>query len=596
MPGEPAAQGNLMADSFLETVHREEDRYPLLSYFQDPAADFWTWSYLFAGYGGYDTETAAVAVPNPAPGADATLAVHLMGGTAADHSVRVLLNGHVLGETAWTGIAVHDADFSVAASDLVEGVNTVEVKALLGPGGAESIVFLDSFDLGYRRLYRADSDALAFGVPDGASVVVSGFSSSSLVVLDVTDPAHPVAPVGYGVASAGDGGFALHLAAPAGAGDRRYEAVGAARARLPRELAAWSESGVRRRRNDAAYVLVAPDTLAEAARSLADYRSAQGMPTRVVDLESIFDEFNDGLAEPVALQRFFRFAATHGPTPLRYATLVGRGTWDPLDHSGVGDNLVPTALVGTPNGLVASDTALADISGDDGLPELAIGRLPVVSAQQLRDYLAKIEAFEAGAPGPWRQHVLLAADDPDAGGDFPSDSDRIAATLPSGHTTEKVYLPAATPAAGHQAILDAVNGGAALFNYVGHGSPERLAEEGLFASTDVPALGNAERLTLFVALPCSAGDFATPGAPSLGEAMLLATGGGAHAVWAPSGLSFNAFSVAMGEALFRALFVNGQRRVGDAAIAGLSGIAGPDAPPMRRMYNLLGEPVSRLPE
>lgn len=596
MPGEPAAQGNLMADSFLETVHREEDRYPLLSYFQDPAADFWTWSYLFAGYGGYDTETAAVAVPNPAPGADATLAVHLMGGTAADHSVRVLLNGHVLGETAWTGIAVHDADFSVAASDLVEGVNTVEVKALLGPGGAESIVFLDSFDLGYRRLYRADSDALAFGVPDGASVVVSGFSSSSLVVLDVTDPAHPVAPVGYGVASAGDGGFALHLAAPAGAGDRRYEAVGAARARLPRELAAWSESGVRRRRNDAAYVLVAPDTLAEAARSLADYRSAQGMPTRVVDLESIFDEFNDGLAEPVALQRFFRFAATHGPTPLRYATLVGRGTWDPLDHSGVGDNLVPTALVGTPNGLVASDTALADISGDDGLPELAIGRLPVVSAQQLRDYLAKIEAFEAGAPGPWRQHVLLAADDPDAGGDFPSDSDRIAATLPSGHTTEKVYLPAATPAAGHQAILDAVNGGAALFNYVGHGSPERLAEEGLFASTDVPALGNAERLTLFVALTCSAGDFATPGAPSLGEAMLLATGGGAHAVWAPSGLSFNAFSVAMGEALFRALFVNGQRRVGDAAIAGLSGIAGPDAPPMRRMYNLLGEPVSRLPE
>ncbi len=65
-------------------------------------------------------------------------------------------------------------------------------------------------------------------------------------------------------------------------------------------------------------------------------------------------------------------------------TLVGRGTYDYRDLRGFGDNLVPTLLVGSPDGLVASDVAFADLSGDDGIPEIALGRLPVVTAADSR--------------------------------------------------------------------------------------------------------------------------------------------------------------------------------------------------------------------
>ena len=182
---------------------------------------------------------------------------------------------------------------------------------------------------------------------------------------------------------------------------------------------------------------------------------------------------------------------------------------------------MPTALVGTPDGLVASDVWLADLTGDDGLPDVAIGRLPVVTSDQLRDYLAKVQAFEASASAPWQRHVLMAADDPDAEGNFPADSDRIASALPTDQTVEKVYLPTTSPAAARQAILGALDAGSVLFHYVGHGAPDHLAQEGIFSMTDVASLANADRLTLFVALTCSVGDFAAPATPSLGEAMLL---------------------------------------------------------------------------
>jgi uncharacterized repeat protein (TIGR01451 family) len=599
MAGHPSAEGGPLADSFDDTVHREEDRYPLLTYFQDPEADFWTWEFLFAGYDGLDASTATIPVRDLAlSGGEASLTVHLMGGTdaspGADHRVQVFLNHRLLGEASWDGIALHDETFTLAPGDLQEGDNTVEVRALLDGGVSESIVFLDSFDLSYPRRYRAVAGALTFDVADGASASVSGFASSSVIVLDVTDPAVPVAIVGLPAVPAGDGSYAVRLAAPAGGGTRRYHAVAAGGAKEPLALGAWLGGSLRRGGLEADYLLVAPESLAGAAQSLADYREGQGLSTRVVAVESIVDEFNRGLFEPAAVREFLRFASRGAHAP-RYVTLVGRGTWDYLDHNGVGDNLVPTALAATPSGLVASDTALADIAGDDGVPEIAIGRLPVVTSAEILAYLDKVRAHEAAPAAPWQRHALLVADDPDAGGNFPEDSERLAAVLPAGHTVERAYMPDLTPAAARQAILDTVGAGASLFHYLGHGAPDRLAEESLLTVSDVASLANGERLTLFVALTCSSADYAAPGTPSLGEAMLVSPAGGAHTVWGPSGLSYNALAVTMGEAFLRSLYADEGARIGDAAIAGLSAAVGPDAPAMRRMYNVLGEPVSRLP-
>jgi hypothetical protein len=363
------------------------------------------------------------------------------------------------------------------------------------------------------------------------------------------------------------------------------------------DVAARAGSRLGNPRESAEYLLIAPDSLAQAAESLAQYRNALGIQTMVVGLEDIYDEFSFGIETPLAIRNFLRHATTRWATPPRYVTLVGRGTWDYKDFLGRGDNLIPTPLASTPWGLAASDVRLADLSGDDGRPEIALGRLPVVTSQELLDYVEKVQNHEGGASGPWQRTVLMAADDADSAGAFPADSDRVATFIPPDHRVEKAYLDPLDPDAARQSILDVLNQGAVLFNYIGHGGFDHLAQEVLFASASVPSLTNSDRLPVFIAMTCAVGNFAVPGTPSLSETLVLHEGRGAIAAWTPSGLSVNSVAVELDAAFFETVFVDGQKVIGDATVSSLAGLEVSDSMQfMRYIYNLLGEPVSQLPQ
>src|SRR5260370_10313720 len=98
-------------------------------------------------------------------------------------------------------------------------------------------------------------------------------------------------------------------------------------------------------------------------------------------------------------------------------------------------------MVGSYEGLVPSDGAYADIRGD-GLPGLAIGRIPALTAAELTAYVSKVVAYESGGAGAWAKQVLLVADAPDAAGDYAAGSDQLAAQVPAGLQVAKDYLPA----------------------------------------------------------------------------------------------------------------------------------------------------------
>lgn len=599
MAATPSGPGELFTASFPHTVHVEEDHYPLPVYFQDPEADFWGWDYLFAGYPGWDTKSLVVTASDVAGGSDATLSVHLIGGTETtaptDHHVTVSWNGVTVGEASWDGITPHTFEVALRSGEVLEGANTLGLTATLGAGVPYSFVYYDSVDLTYQRRYRALHDELEFTAPAGATVTVGGFSAPDVMLLDITAPESPAVVTGNSVVAAGDGTYEARFGV---GGDqweesRRYLAVTHLGTKAPVDLAARPG---RTRRQTADYVLVAPDSLAEAAGSLAEYRNGLGIRTTVVGLEDIYDEFNFGIESPLAIRDFLRDATSRWSTPPRYVTLVGRGTWDYKDFLGQGDNLVPTPLASTPWGLAASDVRLADLTGDDGRPEIALGRLPVVTSQQLLDYVEKVQTHEGAASGPWQRRVLMVADDADDAGAFPADSDWVATLIPADHQVDKVYLGAVDPAAARQTILDVLNQGAVLYNYVGHAGSDHLAEESIFSSASVASLTNADRLPLFLAMTCAVGNFALPGGPSLSETLLLHEGGGAYAAWTPSGLSVNDVAVELDAAFFKAVFVDGQKVIGDATVSTLRNLQVDDSMQfMRYIYNLLGEPVSQLP-
>jgi len=309
-------------------------------------------------------------------------------------------------------------------------------------------------------------------------------------------------------------------------------------------------------------------------------------------LEDIYDEFSDGLTEPPAIRRFLRYATQQWAVPPQYVLLAGEGTYDYLNARGTGDNLVPTMLVPTPHGLQASDGWYADFD-NELVPQLAIGRLPALNAAELDRLVAKVIAYENGEGGRWKQDVLLAADNPDDGGDFPGSSDHVESLTPPDYTVQRVYLSDHTLPEARALLLSAFNRGSIFVNYFGHGGLDLMASERLFDIAAANTLTNAARQPVVVSLSCAIGQFALPGFDCLSEVLMLSPGG-AVAVWSPSGASYNKGANALADIFYRQVFREGEAILGDAILKALRQYEVPGLTYMKGIYNLLGDPAMKL--
>ena len=576
-------------ETFVRSVHVERDLLPSPHLFRDPAADWSLWEYLFDNEG-----------PHPylfrADGASgmgiASITMRLQGGSdteaALDHRALVRLNGQQLGEMTWDGLEPSEATFSFDASLLVAGENRLELEALLGPGAPYSVIYLDSFDVAYESLYRAQGNQLECSTGDNASVRISGFTRADIMVFDVTDPLHPVL-VRADALPAGDGSFGVALSAPAP--HTRYLAL-TPDAVLGADVAPDERTTLKDRGNAAEYVVVTTRELMPAAQALADYR---GMPSLVVDIQDVYDEFGFGVPSPHALKAFLAYAWSSWASPPRYVLLAGHGTWDYKNAFGYGGNLVPPMMVSTPDGLAPSDVWFADVDPSGPAPEMAIGRLPVSTPAELEALVRKIQLREDHAGSAWAHPLVALADNPDAAGAFPADSDRIIAAAAPALPAERIYLSELPIEAARERLRTAIEEGASMISYVGHAGYDVLADERLLTSDDVASLANREHPTVLTAMTCVAGDFALPFLDSVGEELVQKPEGGAAAVWAPTWMSENDHAVFLAERYYAAVFGERPVTIGEAVTTAMQDYERTSRPGYTlHIYTLLGDPAMRL--
>ncbi|NIM95881.1 MAG: hypothetical protein GTO18_19450 [Anaerolineales bacterium] len=580
---------------YVDRIHHEEEHYAALGLFNDPEKDFWLWDFIISGMSGYDQKSFSMPLNGADPSGTATLTVNLLGGLDnpqnPDHHAVVSLNGTVIGETRWDGINAKQFDITFDQSLLNDSENTIEVLGVLDSGVPQSFFYIDSFELRYHRYYQAIDDALYASGEDYSVVTVQGYSEPEIFVFDVTNPSAPkwitattIDPV--------ESGYQISFEPPYP--DSQFAVLTREGLMTPLSLVADNPSNLKSAGNAADYLVIAPSDLMQSAQGLASYRQGTGYIALVVDLVDIYDEFNFGIASPEAIRDFLSYAYHNWSTSPRYVTLAGEGTVDYKDNLGYGDNLVPPFLVGTPYGLFAADNAFADVAGNDGLADIAIGRLPVHSQAELEAAIARIKAYESSS-GAWQGHVLMTADDPDSGGNFPADSDDLSALVASGYSTTKIYLSESSLADARLALINELNSGAALMNFIGHAGNDRLSEEGLLRTSDLGSLTNGGKLPIVTALTCVVGRFEIPGVDSLGEALTLDGDGGAIAVWAPTGLSLNRDAKALGESFFQAAFQDGKTVLGDVVLFALNENASiGDTFSLLEVYTLLGDPGLQL--
>jgi hypothetical protein len=579
--------------SFLDTAHFENDAFAATVVTSDPESDYWYWQGFAAGNASYGSAQFTLATPSADPsGSGARLRVSLVGasstGVAGEHHVRVLLNGNIVGDGYWEGLTTTWLDLPFPAGWLQAGDNTVEVDAVADTGAPYSYFYLNSFDLSYPRGYSAVGDQLRFRGDGNGVVTVSGFDRADVSTFDVSDPLQPRLVNGVTVDQQA-GGYRVTL--QPGASEATYVAAAPPAFLQPKWLRTGNPTALKRGQPGADYLVITTAELLAPAQRLATLRSGSGLRPAVVDVEDVYDAFNFGIVSPHAISSFLAQAySTWSPRPA-LVVLAGAGNLDYRDNLGYGGNLLPPLMASTGSGLFASDNLFAELPGGDATPQIAVGRLPVRTAAELDAVVSKLAAYEAAGGAAWRANALMAAGEADSGLDFPADSDALAAALPGGYAVERVYLGTLDIDSARTQLLAGIGAGAGLFNFIGHGGRDRLAAEGMLTNDDVATLGNGARLPILTALSCTINRFELPNQPCLGETLVRQADGGAAAVWAATGLSYDTEARALGTRFYYLLSQAKSPRLGELVRQALAGYSrGGGMPDIAHVYTLLGDP------
>jgi hypothetical protein len=634
---EPAGGGGAptpSGDAPLIGRHHLEQNAVLLRFSQAQVGkehELWYWAKLSQ----IDPEPFRVALPladlAPAAARPVEIRVRLRGwsrpavkptNATADHRVDVTLDGAPLGYGEWNnGDGAYDLVLPpVPASRLIAGAHELALRVPKRPGaGSDPIVdvaVVDWVEVVYPRRARlgsAQSQIELEGDAGSVSLVAPGRSRLALYGDDGT---RHVGRLGR------PGAFAF---GPLVAGT--YTAVADGGLLAPASVALDTLSTLASDDHRADYIVVTTADLRPALGPLLELRRSEGLAVETVDIQDVYDEFHHGIPHPAALRDFIAHAYRDWRKPApRFVLLVGDASWDLSEHPekdvypdaayspGHGTvfayaastpypakeiahrNLIPTWSYDTHDGHAAGDNWFVAVDGDDELPELAIGRFPVTTRDEVAAIVRKTVAYETSAPmGAWRRNVLWISNEDVA---FQSMSDRLAEqTAKLGYSAEKIYAKpgVASGAAEQAAIRTAIERGPLLVHFVGHGGrfiwrtgpPDWTKHRDLFNLDDVAALAPGDRLPVVLAMTCYSAPFDHPTADSIGEKFLREPGRGAVAVIAASWRNAPAF--ALSKAVVDELLA--APTVGEALARAKRASRSPE---LVEQYNLLGDPALRL--
>lgn len=276
----------------------------------------------------------------------------------------------------------------------------------------------------------------------------------------------------------------------------------------------------------------------------ADYRaSSQGgsYKTQVVDINQVYDQFGYGVERHnIALKNFTQYAVSKWAA--KYMLLLGRAiTYDecrkPLDYIQGSIYTVPTY------GFPGADNLIAT-SGHTNRPTIAIGRIPVFNANDIRIYLDKIKGIENVQKTAahnieerirMKRFIQLLGGNGDASIQFIGnwmlkETENILTNGKFGGSLVQFNKTSDAPVVttNSQILRDEIEKGVSIINYFGHSSVSNME-----FSTDPPhTMNNKDKYFFFSAFGCYAG-LAHGVAKAIGTSYILAENAGAIAFLSP---------------------------------------------------------------
>ena len=358
---------------------------------------------------------------------------------------------------------------------------------------------------------------------------------------------------------------------------QKYIGVTSSSYLTPTNITAKENSNIRGITSGAEYIIITHSRFMEWANELKNYRmneSSNSVLSIVVNVDDIYNEFSGGSVDPAAIRNFLQHAYENWNTKPFYVLLFGDGNYDYYNIEGLDLNFIPAYELSYSLHEIdsyPSDDFYSRISGEDVKADVAIGRFNTQTVEDAEIIINKIKKYEADPERSlWKNTITLIADDgPTSRGDDGNrhtyQSETLAETIiPDYFIENKIYLaayPTVYTGAGrrkpevNRAIINAVNQGTLMLNYIGHGDPNRWAHENVFTTdASIPQLQN-EKYFFLTAATCDYGKYDQVETQSATEIMMLMEGGAIGALTAVRPVYSN-LNAALNETFYTNLFDN----------------------------------------
>lgn len=526
--------------------------------------------------------------PDLIPDTELKVSTSVMGQTFEEASLDLLVNGQALGQQKINAIV--DGSYLAKGSDQIEAftINTslvpssqdITVRLSFNPvGSVKSKANLNYMTIVGKRKLKLFENQTSFRSLESIQNAISTYEieegNSAFQVWDVTEPLKPYNQKFSTIGNkASFGAFSSEL--------REFIIFQNHDFLIPEKAVLIPNQNLHNSPYVDFLIVTYPGFKSEADRLAELRRNHNGLTVLVVTTEEVFNEFSSGKQDVSAIRDFIKYVYDlgEGANTLQNVLLFGKGSFDYKDRINNNTNFVP--IYTSRNSLhpiysYSSDDYYGFLDEDEGeweessagdhLLDIGVGRLPVKSIEEARLIVDKLINYATNKDtfGNWRNELFFIADDGD-GNLHQRDADRLSILVDTTYTkfnVNKIYVDAfqqVESPAGEIApdvnaeIRRSLDKGGLIFNYTGHGSMTRWAEETILNISSISEFDNLNRLPLFVTATCEFGRHDNPKAISGAEYLLLNPIGGAIGLLTTARPVFSSTNFTLNNAFYNNVF------------------------------------------
>ena len=317
------------------------------------------------------------------------------------------------------------------------------------------------------------------------------------------------------------------------------------------------------------YIILTHPNFINAANRLASYHNnLSGDNVLVVTTDQLYNEFSTGSQDVSAIRNlvkmFYDRAETIDEIP-KNLLLFGDASFDYKNQLYANSNFVPTYESSISNSIESSyctDDYFAVLDDDEGFwfggesnsiytdhVDIGIGRIPVNNVNDAEKFVDKVLSYNSlSSRGNWKNEICFVADDADAVWELNliTHADALAEKIDTLHpefNIQKIYLDSYQQSLSlgsqrypeaQEDLINVINDGALIINYVGHGGEVGWASERVLELSDINNFQNIEKLPVFITATCEFTRYDDPTRVSAGEYLILNPNGGAIGLYSTS--------------------------------------------------------------